>query len=48
MTARRQRHTTLLERLWAWLCDSPDPRRVDYAAAEVSEAMAAAQREALR
>ena len=24
MTARRHRHTTVLERLWAWLCDSPD------------------------
>ena len=47
MTARRHRHATALERLWAWLCDSPDPRRVDYAA-EVREAMAATQREALR
>ena len=47
MTARRHRPATVLERLWAWLCDSPDPRRVDYAA-EVREAMAAAQLEALR
>ena len=47
MTARRHRRATVLERLWAWLCDSPDPRRVDYAT-EVREAMATAQREALR
>ena len=47
MTARRHRHATVLERLWTWLCDSPDPRRVDYAA-EVREAMTAAHREALR
>ena len=47
MTARRHRPATVLERLWAWLCDSPDPRRVDYAT-EVREAMATAQREAMR
>ena len=47
MTPRRHRRATTLERLWAWLCDSPDPRRVDYAA-EVREAMAAAQKESLR
>ena len=47
MTAHRRRPATVLERMWAWLCDSPDPRRVDYAT-EVREAMATAQREALR
>ena len=47
MTARRHRPATVLERMWAWLCDSPDPRRVDYAT-EVREAMATAQLEALR
>ena len=43
MTPRRHRRATTLERLWAWLY----PRRVDYAA-EVREAMAAAQGEVLR